>query len=95
MKKEVDEGAAEFCKMLAVYISKLKDSRIVYFSQPWNGGIRMVFRSDLYQLFTLYLSEGERKILLFSDLKKMYPVFHSELRNLFSFLEFVIEDKSK
>jgi hypothetical protein len=81
MKKEIDEGAAEFCKMLAVYISKLKDSRIVHFSEHWNGGIRIVFRVDLYRLFTLYLTEEGKKILLFSNLKKMYPVLLSELRN--------------
>lgn len=95
MRKKIDEGAAEFCKMLIIHINKAKDSRIVLFSEKWNGGIRVVFRVDLYQLFTLYLNEKEKKILLFSNLEKMYPVLRDDLLNLFSFLGFVIEDKSK
>jgi hypothetical protein len=79
MKKETVNGAEEFCKMFAVYISKMRDRRIAHFSEPWNGGIRMVFRVDLYQLFTFYLNEEEKKILLFSNLKNMYPVLHSNL----------------
>jgi len=92
MKKKTEEGAAEFYEMFADFVWKRLGKRIEHFTEI--EGARIVFRENLYQLFTLYLSE-EKKVLLFSNLKKMHPSFHADLHNLFSFLGFVIEDKSK
>lgn len=94
MEKEI-KGATEFCKMLAIYIKKEKDRGIVSYTDHLDEGIRTVFRIHMYQLFTLYLNEKEKKVLLFSNLEKMYPNLREELLELFSFLGFVIEDKSK
>lgn len=86
MEKEI-KGATEFCKMLAIYIKKEKDRGIVSYTDHLDEGIRTVFRIHMYQLFTLYLNEKEKRSCFFPTWKKCIRISVKNYLNFFLSLD--------
>jgi hypothetical protein len=94
MKKETEKAINLFCEMFSVYIDKKMRGRISHFLRKDKDWVRLSFRENLEFLFSIYLGK-EKRVILHSELLYTFPELRLELLDLFTYLGFVIEDKSK